>query len=85
MTRIIPAGRAATHLSVVPDAPGLRLIAYLWFPREPHPRREVIHVSALDEGRAVIRRMFKAHGEALGAELWDEDRLIARLRPAPVE
>ena len=61
-------------------AQGLRLIAYLWVPRERQPRREVIIVSSLDDGRATIRRMFVDFDAALRAELWDEDRLVARLR-----
>lgn len=79
MSFITAASRSA-HLSVVAASPGLRLIAYIYYPRERQPRRQVLYVADLDEGRTLIRQIFAEHVNATGAELWEEERLIARLR-----
>ena len=81
MSFISTASRSS-HLSVVEASPGLRLIAYIYYPRERQPRRQVLYVATLDEGRSLIRQMFADHVEARAAELWEEDWLIARLRAA---
>ncbi len=79
----IPTASRSAHRSVVDASPGLRLIAYIYVPGERHPRRKVLYVENLDEGRTLIRQMFADHGQANCAELWEEERLIARLKAAP--
>jgi len=79
MSFIAAAARTAPHLSVVSDEPSLRLIAYLWFPQERQPRRQVVHVHNVDAGRTILRHLFVDHDEVTRAELWDEDLLVARL------
>ena len=63
-----------------PSDPGVRLIAYLYYPTEHQPQRHVWSEVNVDTARSQLKCAFREDLRAFQAELWREDILVARLR-----